>query len=152
MIDADLPIRCVSVSAPGSYDTHDNQESSFADDIGITFDTLAAFQADLEARGLADRVITLVYSEFGRRPEQNATGTDHGAAGAAFVMGTRVQGGMIGEWQGLEDGALDDDDNLIHTVDFRALYCSLLEQWFDVDAGQIIPGASGFNRPQIIAP
>ena len=92
MIDADLPIRCVSVSAPGSYDTHDNQESSFADDIGITFDTLAAFQADLEARGLADRVITLVYSEFGRRPEQNATGTDHGAAGAAFVMGTRGPG------------------------------------------------------------
>ena len=74
MLDADLPIRCVSVSAPGSYDTHDNQAETFGDDIGITFDTLAAFQADLEARGLADRVITLVYSEFGRRPEQNAHG------------------------------------------------------------------------------
>jgi uncharacterized protein (DUF1501 family) len=152
MIDADLPIRCVSVSAPGSYDTHDNQESSFAGDIGITFDTLAAFQADLEARGLADRVITLVYSEFGRRPEQNSTGTDHGAAGAAFVMGTRVQGEMVGEWQGLGAAALDADDNLKHTVDFRALYSSILEQWFDVDATQIIPGASGFVRPQIIAP
>ncbi len=148
MIDADLPISCVSVSAPGSYDTHDNQASSFGDDIGITFDTLAAFQADLEARGLADRVITLVYSEFGRRPEQNATGTDHGAAGAAFVMGTKVQGEMVGEWPGL--GALDEDDNVVHTSDFRSLYCSILEQWFDVDADQIIPGASGFARPQII--
>ena len=152
MIDADLPIRCVSVSAPGSYDTHDNQESSFGNDIGITFDTLGAFQADLEARGLADRVITLVYSEFGRRPEQNATGTDHGAAGAAFVMGTKVQGDMIGEWQGLGPDALDEDDNIKHTVDFRAVYCSLLEQWFDVDAAQIIPGASSFTRPQLIAP
>ncbi|MDX6588324.1 MAG: hypothetical protein QOI31_2797 [Solirubrobacterales bacterium] len=150
MIDADLPIRCVSVSAPGSYDTHDNQAGTFGDDIGITFDTLAAFQADLEARGLADRVITLVYSEFGRRPEQNATGTDHGAAGAAFVMGTKVQGEMVGEWPGL--GTLDEDDNVVHTSDFRALYCSILEQWFDVDAAQIIPGASSFARPQIIAP
>jgi uncharacterized protein (DUF1501 family) len=151
MIDADLPIRCVSVSAPGSYDTHDNQESRFGADIGVTFDTLGAFQADLEARGLAERVITLVYSEFGRRPEQNATGTDHGAAGAAFVMGTKVQGDMIGEWQGLGSDALDEDDNIKHTVDFRAVYCSLLEQWFDVDAAQIIPGASSFTRPQLIA-
>ncbi len=152
MLDADMPIRCVSVSAPGAYDTHDNQAETFSDDIGITFGTLAAFQADLEARGLADRVITLVYSEFGRRPEQNLTGTDHGAAGTAFVMGTQVQGEMVGEWQGLGSGALDEDDNLIHTVDFRSLYCSILEQWFDIDAGQIIPGASGFARPQIIAP
>lgn len=149
MITDDLPIRCVSVSAPGGYDTHDNQSESFADDIGLTFDTLGAFQADLEARGLADRVITLVYSEFGRRPQQNATGTDHGAAGSAFVMGTRVAGEMVGEWPGLAQ--LDDDDNVRHTSDFRALYCSILDQWFDQDPAQIIPGASGFARPQIIA-
>ena len=149
MIDAQLPIRCVSISAPGGYDTHDNQGDTFADDIGITFDTLAAFQADLEARGLADRVITLVYSEFGRRPEQYGSGTDHGAAGAAFVMGTRVQGEMVGEFPGLAQ--LDEDDNVLHTSDFRALYSSILEQWFDVDAAQIIPGASSFARPKIIA-
>ncbi|HYH62008.1 MAG TPA: DUF1501 domain-containing protein [Solirubrobacterales bacterium] len=149
MLDNDLPIRCVSVSAPGGYDTHDNQGETFADDIGITFDTLAAFQADLETRGLADRVITLVYSEFGRRPEQYGTGTDHGAAGAAFVMGSRVQGQMVGEFPGLAQ--LDEDDNVLVTSDFRSLYCSILEQWFDVDAAQIIPGASSFSRPQIIA-
>jgi len=150
MIDGDLPIRCVSVSAPGGYDTHDNQGDTFADDIGITFDTLAAFQADLEARGLADRVITLVYSEFGRRPEQYGSGTDHGAAGAAFVMGTRARGEMVGEFPGLAQ--LDEDDNVVNTSDFRSLYCSILEQWFDIDAAQIIPGASGFARPEIIAP
>ena len=55
-------------------------------------DTIAAFQADLEARGLADRVITLVWSEFGRRPEENDSGTDHGAGGAAYVIGTQVRG------------------------------------------------------------
>jgi uncharacterized protein (DUF1501 family) len=149
MLQAGLPIRCVSTSAPGGYDTHDNQLDSFGDDIGLTFDSLAAFQADLEARGLADRVLTLVYSEFGRRPEQNGTGTDHGAAGAAFVMGTKVQGGMVEEFRGLGD--LDEDDNLRHSTDFRAMYCSLLEQWFDVDAGALIPGASGFDRYSLVA-
>ena len=149
MLAAGLPIRCVATSAPGGYDTHDNQDSSFADDIGLTFDTLAAFQADLEARGLADRVLTLVWSEFGRRPEQNETGTDHGAAGAAFVIGTRVRGEMVGEFPGLAQ--LDPDDNLRSTSDFRHLYCSLLEQWFDVDAEPIIPGAGGFARPAIVA-
>lgn len=148
MIEAGLPLRCVSVSAPGGYDTHDNQGASFGGDIGLTFDTLAAFQADLESRGLADRVLTLVYSEFGRRPEQNSTGTDHGAAGASFVMGTRARGEMVGEFPGL--GQLDDDQNLRHTTDFRGLYCSLLEQWFGVDAASVIPGASGFSRPAIV--
>lgn len=148
MLQAGLPIRCVATSAPGGYDTHDSQESSFGDDIGLTFDTLAAFQADLESRGLADRVLTLVWSEFGRRPEQNETGTDHGAAGTAFVIGTRARGQMIGEFPGLTQ--LDADDNLRSTSDFRHLYCSLLEQWFDVDAGAVIPGAAGFTRPQIV--
>jgi uncharacterized protein (DUF1501 family) len=138
MLDAGLPIRCVSTNAPGGYDTHDNQLDSFGDDIGLTFDALAAFQADLESRGLAGRVLTLVFSEFGRRPEQNGSGTDHGAAGAAFVMGTRVQSGTVGEFRGLND--LDEDDNLRHSTDFRTLYCSLLEQWFDVDGGDVIPG------------
>lgn len=149
MLDAGLPIRCVATSAPGGYDTHDNQAASFGDDIGLTFDTLAAFQADLESRGLADRVLTLVWSEFGRRPEQNETGTDHGAAGSAFVIGTRVRGEMVGEFPGLAQ--LDPDDNLRSTSDFRHLYCSLLEQWFDVDAEPIIPGAGGFARPAIVA-
>jgi len=148
MLDAGLPIRCVSTGAPGGYDTHDNQLESFGDDIGLTFDTLAAFQADLEARGLADRVLTMVYSEFGRRPEQNGSGTDHGAAGSAFVMGTRVQGGTVGEFRGLND--LDEDDNLRNSTDFRLLYCSLLEQWFDVDGDGVIPGMSGRDRYAIV--
>ena len=77
---------------PGDFDTHDNQAESFAADLQLAADSIAAFQADLEARGLADRVITLVWSEFGRRPEENDSGTDHGAAGVGFVIGTGVRG------------------------------------------------------------
>ena len=55
---------------------------------------------------------------------------------------------MVGEWPGLT--TLDEDDNLRSTADFRAVYCSLLEQWFGVDAAAVIPGASGFARPALI--
>jgi uncharacterized protein (DUF1501 family) len=148
-LDAGLPIRCVALNAPGSYDTHEQEKNDLANGLKLTSDTLAAFQADLEARGLADRVITLLWSEFGRRPEQNdSDGTDHGAAGVGFVIGKPVKGQMIGEFPGLAQ--LDDDDNLRYTTDFRSVYCSILEQWFGMDSAQFIPGASGFTKPVVI--
>ena len=148
MLNAGLPIRCASISAPGGFDTHDSQAESFDNDIGMVCDSVAAFQADLEARGIADRVVTLIWSEFGRRPEENDSGTDHGAAGAAFVVGTGVRGQMVGEFPGLTQ--LDADDNVRNTSDFRGLYCSLIEQWFGLDAGAVIPGATGLARPALI--
>ena len=148
MLAAGLPIRCASISAPGGFDTHDSQLSTFENDLGLVADTVASFQTDLEVRGLADRVITLIWSEFGRRPQENGSGTDHGAGGCAFVVGSGVRGQMIGEWPGLAQ--LDVDENLRNTSDFRGLYCALLEQWFGVDAGAVIPGAAGFARPALI--
>ncbi len=148
MLQARLPIRCAALTAPGGYDTHSDQEQSLPDDLKLTCDSLLAFQRDLEARGIADRVLINVWSEFGRRPEENDSGTDHGAAGVSFVIGTRAQGTMVGEYPGLQ--TLDDDDNLLVTSDFRGLYCGLLEQWFGVDATPIIPGASSFARPALV--
>jgi len=66
-----------------------------------------------------------------------------------FLIGTRVKGQMIGEFPGLQSG-LDEGGNLIETADFRAVYSSLLEQWLGVDAGRVIPGASSFQRVQLI--
>ena len=148
MLDAGMPIRCAAISAPGSFDTHDDQAESFDSDLKLAADSIAAFQADLEARGLADRVLTLVWSEFGRRPEENDSGTDHGAGGAAFVIGNKVKGQMVGEFPGLAQ--LDPDDNLRATSDFRGLYCSIIEQWFGVDAAAVIPDAASFARPALI--
>jgi uncharacterized protein (DUF1501 family) len=141
MLKAGLPIQCAALTAAGGYDTHDNQESSFGDDLGDTVQSLVAFQRDLEeVPALADRVLTLVWSEFGRRPEENSLGTDHGAGGTAFLMGTSARKAAIGEWPGLD--TLDEDDNLRHTSDFRNLYASLLEDWFQVDASDVLPGVS----------
>src|SRR3712207_8203229 len=51
---------------------------------------------DLEQRGQDQRVLTLVWSEFGRRARENGSGTDHGAAGLGMLIGTRVNGQMVG--------------------------------------------------------
>ena len=88
MLAAGLPIRCATLTAPGAWDTHADQAKELPENLKITADSLFAFQRDLEARGLADRVLTLVWSEFGRRAAENGSGTDHGAAGIGFVIGT----------------------------------------------------------------
>jgi uncharacterized protein (DUF1501 family) len=93
-------------------------------------------------------VLVKVWSEFGRRPRENGSGTDHGAAGSAFLIGTRAKGQMIGQFPGLS--VLDAQQNLRATADFRALYCGLLEQWLDTDAADVIPGASAFTRPALV--
>jgi uncharacterized protein (DUF1501 family) len=149
MLAAGLPLRCVALTAPGAYDTHDNQSRELAEGLQLTAASLLAFQRDLEARNLADRVLVLVWSEFGRRAEQNASnGTDHGAAGAGFVIGTRSAGKMIGEFPGLDK--LDEDGNLRPTTDFRALYAAVLEDWLGADAEAVLPGPVPGTRPVLL--
>ncbi|HYA08498.1 MAG TPA: DUF1501 domain-containing protein, partial [Gaiellaceae bacterium] len=152
MIAAGLPLRVVALSAPGEYDTHSDEPSALARGLQLTSDSLLAFQRDLEARGIADRVLVHVWSEFGRRAEENGSqGTDHGAAGVGFILGTRAAGKMVGEFPGLQNGSgLDEDGNLIETADFRGVYAALLEQWFGTDAGAVIPGATSFARPTLV--
>jgi uncharacterized protein (DUF1501 family) len=148
-IDQGLPIRVATLSGAGGFDTHAGQASQLAGNIRMTSDSIFAFQRDLEARGLADRVLVQVWSEFGRRAQENASGgTDHGAAGCALVIGSRASGQMVGEFPGL--GNLDRLGNLRRTSDYRSMYCSLLEQWLGQDAGPVIPGASSFDRPVLV--
>ncbi|TMM10223.1 MAG: DUF1501 domain-containing protein [Actinobacteria bacterium] len=148
MIAAGLPLRCIALDSDGGFDTHSNQATDLPTDLKTTCDAVLAFQRDLEARGIADRVLVTMWSEFGRRPEENGSGTDHGAAGTAFVIGSRTRGQMVGEFPGLAQ--LDPEDNLRSTSDFRGLYCSLLEQWFGFDSAQVIPGAASLARPALL--
>jgi uncharacterized protein (DUF1501 family) len=144
-----LPVRVVTINAAGGYDTHSGEADDLSKYLAETCAGILAFQRDLEARGLADRVMIEMWSEFGRRPQENGSGgTDHGAAGCAFVIGAQSQGQMVGEFPGLS--SLDVNENVRVTSDFRGMYCSLLEQWLGFDSAQIIPGASGFERPQLV--
>jgi uncharacterized protein (DUF1501 family) len=143
-----FPIRCAALTAPGNYDTHANQ-SAVDSDLKLTCDCLLAFQLDLEARGVADRVLTHVWSEFGRRPNDNASlGTDHGAAGIGFVIGTNARPGLLSEYPSLT--SLDEGGNLKATVDYRAVYRGLIEQWLEADPADVIPDAAAFAPPALL--
>ena len=151
MLGAGLPLHCVALTAPGEYDTHADEPTALTQGLQLTSDSLLAFQRDLEARGLANRVLVHIWSEFGRRAAENGdSGTDHGAAGVGFLVGTRVAGKMVGEFPGLQKG-LDSDGNVSATSDFRGVYAALLEQWFGVDAAAVIPKAASFSRPKLVA-
>ena len=151
MLAAGLPLRVVALTAPGHYDTHSDQASSLAAGLQLMSDSLLAFQRDLESRGLADRVLVHVWSEFGRRGAENGSGgTDHGAAGIGFLVGTRAKAQLVGELPDLKTG-LDENGNVKATADFRSVYASLLEQWLGVDAGAVIPDAGSFARVALVA-
>lgn len=149
LIAQPLGIRVATVDADGEFDTHEGQAETLTRDLGAVGEALATFQADLEARGVADRVLTFVWSEFGRRPGANKSGgTDHGAGGVAWVQGPRALGGVLTEYPSLTD--LDPEKNLKVTVDFRRVYGSLLAQWLGTDPTEVIPGAAQFGQVPLI--
>ncbi len=149
LIAQPLGVRLAAVHADGEFDTHDDQPGDLAAGLRSVSQSLAAFQADLEARGVADRVLTLVWSEFGRRPQANeSNGTDHGAGGIAWVQGTHAASGILTDYPSLTD--FDRDDNLKVTVDFRKVYASLIEGWLGTDAGEVIPNAGAFGRLALV--
>ncbi len=150
MIAAGLPMEVVTITSPGHFDTHASQAATLTSGLQLTADSLLAFQRDIEARGVADRVLIHVWSEFGRRAQENASaGTDHGSAGLGFLIGTRVNGQQIGVFPGIT-GGLDGGGNLVPTADFRAVYASILEQWLGTDANDVIPGVSAYARPALL--
>ena len=137
MIAANLGTRVFYVSM-GGFDTHANQKPAHANLLTIVSEGLAAFQKDLEQMGKADGVLILGFSEFGRRVRENGSGgTDHGAAGPMFAIGTGVKAGLYGEAPSLT--SLDDGD-LRHTVDFRSVYATVLENWFGAPSQAILGG------------
>jgi uncharacterized protein (DUF1501 family) len=95
LIAQPLGIRVATVETDGNFDTHDSQSGDLGKGLQQVSEALGAFQADLEARGLGDRVLTLVWSEFGRRPAQNDSGgTDTGAGAFAVGVGSPQKSGM----------------------------------------------------------
>lgn len=122
----------------GGFDTHAGQAASQARLLGDFAGGVDAFYADLEKLGLADRVLTLAFSEFGRRVEENASrGTDHGTAGPLFLCGPAVRGGLAGQRPDL--ARLDSNGDLVFTTDFRSVYATVLQSWLGADPKKILP-------------
>lgn len=97
------------------------------------------FHQDLTAHGLADDVLMLEWSEFGRRPGENASyGTDHGTAAPIFVIGNPVRGGLYGEQPSLAASELDPAGNVRFKVDFREVYATILDKWLGADSKEVL--------------
>lgn len=126
--------RVVYFSA-GGFDTHARQAETHERLLGQFGNGVLAFQREMEAIGKADKVMVLVFSEFGRRSHENASqGTDHGAAAPMFVVGKNVKGGLHGPLPNLGD--LSDGD-LKFAVDFRQVYGTALDQWIGGDSATV---------------
>jgi len=138
MIRAGLATRVYYVSL-GGFDTHagqGNQNGRHAQLLATLSQSLRAFYADLKASETDARVLTMVFSEFGRRVGQNASGgTDHGTAAPMFLLGPMVRRGLVGAHPSLTD--LDEGD-LKFQIDFRAVYAGILEDWLSADSRLIL--------------
>jgi uncharacterized protein (DUF1501 family) len=132
LIAAELPTRLYYVSYQGnSFDTHVHQADPHARLLAYTADAVHGFIADLKRIGRADDVAVMMFTEFGRRVEENASlGTDHGTATPMFVFGSGVKGGMYGQHPSLTDL---DDGNLKMTTDFRRVYATMVKEWLGYD-------------------
>jgi len=120
----------------GGFDTHNGQRNRHGQLMTELDAALSAFWTDLKAQGLADKVCVMVFSEFGRRVEENGSqGTDHGVAGPMFILGRSIKGGLHAKHPSLTD--LDRGD-LKMTCDFRSVYQSLLADWMETDPVKIL--------------
>ena len=123
----------------GPFDTHFNQSGSHAKLWIDVSEAVDSFFADLREHDAAENVVMMVFSEFGRRVRDNGTGTDHGAAGVAFAIGDRINGGMYGTYPSLKPEDLTQGD-LAPSYDFRGFYATLVDKWLGLDP---VPSVGG---------
>jgi uncharacterized protein (DUF1501 family) len=97
------------------------------------------FYRDMAEHGLADNMLMMQWSEFGRRPGENASfGSDHGTVGSMFVIGDSVAGGLYGDHPSLAAAELDIAGNPKFNVDFREVYATILDRWLSVDSRAVL--------------
>ena len=128
----------VYYASMGGFDTHANQFNR-QDRLLSTFSSaMDVFVKDLKQNNTFKDTLILVFSEFGRRVQQNgAGGTDHGAANNVYIIGENLK--KKGFYNNAPDLlSLDKNGDLIHTVDFRSIYASILDKWLEVDDVSIL--------------
>jgi uncharacterized protein (DUF1501 family) len=131
----------------GSFDSHSNQVGMHDKLWKDVSEGVEAFFDDLREHEAGDNIIMLMFTEFGRRVHDNGSGTDHGAAGAAFVIGERVKGGEYSEYPSTAAEDLEQGD-LVPNQDFRGVYSTILEDWMGLDAKPLVGGT--FEKPRFV--
>ena len=124
----------------GGYDTHANEMPTHPKLMSDLSGAISDFLDDLDQHDESDNVAILVFTEFGRRMRDNGSGTDHGSGGGAFLFGKNVKGGLYSEYPSLAPSDWEHGEDLKHTIAFRGIYGTVLEQWIDLDAKPIVKG------------
>jgi uncharacterized protein (DUF1501 family) len=137
LIAAQMPTRLYYVTYSGNnFDTHVQQADLHARLLMYTADAVRGFMEDVKRIGRTDDVAVMIFTEFGRRVEENGSlGTDHGTATPMFVIGKGVKGGFYGRHPSLTDL---DDGNMKMTTDFRRVYATMIEEWLGCKEAQTI--------------
>jgi uncharacterized protein (DUF1501 family) len=135
---ADLGTR-IFYTQHASFDTHAGEMAGHPVLWKDVSEGVSAFFQDLKEHDAGDNVIMYLFSEFGRRVHDNGSGTDHGAAGATFLIGNQVKGGLYGEYPSAKSEDLEQGD-LVPNWDFRSDYTSIVEDWLGMDANPIVNG------------
>jgi len=132
LIAAGMPTRLYYVTYAGnSFDTHVQQGDLHSRLLMYTADAIRGFMEDMKRLGKADQVAMMVFTEFGRRVEENGSlGTDHGTATPMFIVGKAVHGGFYSKHPSLTDL---DDGNMKMTTDFRRVYATMIKEWLGYD-------------------
>ena len=140
LLNLGLGVRCVSATL-GGFDTHSDQAPRHAERLAELDAGLQGFFQTLSP-SLHGQTAVVIVSEFGRRLRRNnSEGTDHGTGGCAFVIGSQVQGGLVGPYPSLTNITRRGD--LKYSIDFRDLYATVISQWLDGDPEQILGGGLG---------
>ena len=129
----------VFYTSHGPFDTHFNQPPMHQKLWTDVSNAVSDFFDDLKEHDAGDNLIMVMFTEFGRRVRDNGTGTDHGAAGGAFVIGNNVKGGMYGTYPSLKAEDLNQGD-LDPNYDFRGFYSTVVEKWLGLDPVPIVGG------------
>jgi uncharacterized protein (DUF1501 family) len=140
VVASEAGVAAVRITLNG-FDTHQNQPGVHANLLRQLAEGLVALRGALQELGRWESTLVVTYAEFGRRPQENGSnGTDHGTASAHFALGGRVKGGFYGEAPRLDrlEGG-----NLVHAVDFRSMYATILERWWGVPAAGPLGGRFG---------
>jgi uncharacterized protein (DUF1501 family) len=137
LINANVPTRVWEVNL-SSFDTHTGEQGDQNVLLAQVDAAIGAFMTSIGTGSRSNDVTVMIYSEFGRRVESNASdGTDHGTSAPVLLIGNGVAGGLYGEQPPLN--ALDVNGNLEVTTDFRAVYGGLLQDILATPVSDIIP-------------
>jgi len=129
-------VACLRLTLNG-FDTHTTQAGTQARLLGDLAEGLVAFKSALVELQRWNDTLVLTYAEFGRRPRENQSGgTDHGTANVHFALGGRVRGGLYGAMPDL--ARLDGTGNPLHAIDFRSIYGSVLDDWWNVPSATVL--------------